>query len=245
MPTDDPLADAILENWGAYTLPLGQGKRAGTAFFYNELVDSTPESDFVREWWVTADRLTRTEVGEVGLRPDLIEPTGAASDYLAVTDFEQMWSRRAGVAVMRTSFLHEHAAKKAWSWAAEQITEGVADTAEQVRAVDGEPRRAYALGHVTREPADGEQRPLAIATSNIARDPDRVVRWQGPLPAGFTGGPVFIAEPHGDQSFVVRCLGLIASADRNPDVLTFDVIRSLIAELVRPQPPKRGLFRRR
>lgn len=185
-------------------------------------------------------------MGEVRLRPDLIEPTGAASDYLAVTDFEQMWSRRSGVAVMRTFFLHEHAAKKGWSWAAAQITEGVAGTAEHVRAVDGEPRRAYALGHVTRELGElGEQRPLAIATSNIARDPDGVVRWQGSLPDGFAGGPVFVAEPRGDRAFNLRCLGLIASAERNPDVHTFDTIRSLIAELVRPKPPKRGLFRRR
>lgn len=157
-----------------------------------------------------------------------------------------MWSRRSGVAVMRTLFLHEHAAKKGWSWAAVQITEGTAGTAQHVHAVDAQPRRAYALGHITREPGDvGEQRPLAIATSNIARDPDGVVRWQGSLPDGFAGGPVFVAEPRGHREFVLRCLGLIASADRNPDVHTFDAIRSLIAELVRPTPPKRDLFRRR
>jgi hypothetical protein len=238
---DDPLADAILEHWSACTLPLGQRKRAGTAFFYNELVETTPEGKRVREWWLTADRLTRTKVGEVRLRPDLIEPTGAASDYLAVPDFEEMWSRRSGVAVMRTFFLHEHAAKKGWSWAAVQITEGAAATAQHVRAVGAQPRRAYALGHITQELGElGEERPLAIATSTIARDPDGVVRWQGSLPDGFAGGPVFVAERRGDRDFVLRCLGLIASADRNPDVLTFDAIRSLIGELVRPKPPKRG-----
>ncbi|GIF76068.1 hypothetical protein [Asanoa siamensis] len=41
------------------------------------------------------------------------------------------------------------------------------------------------------------------------------------------------------------CVGLLASADRHPTVLTFDMIRVLIAELVRPEPTKRGLFRRR
>ncbi|HEV7713335.1 MAG TPA: hypothetical protein VGP16_34390 [Asanoa sp.] len=48
MTKDDPLADAILENWSGCTLPLGQGTRAGTAFFYNELVESTPEGELVR-----------------------------------------------------------------------------------------------------------------------------------------------------------------------------------------------------
>ncbi|SNT56656.1 hypothetical protein SAMN05421812_1106 [Asanoa hainanensis] len=240
MTTDDPLADAILEHWSACTLPLGESPGAGTAFFYNELVESTPDGDNVREWLVTADRLTRTKVGRARLRPALIEPTDAASDYLLVTDFEGMWSRRSGVAVTRTLFLHEHAATKGWSWATAEVTEGVAATAEHVRAVDGRQRRAYALGHVVRD--QGEQRPLAIATSNIGRDPDGVVRWLGALPEGFAGGPVFVADEHGDRSFVVRCLGLIASADRNPDVLTFDAIRSLIEGVVRP---KRGLFRRR
>ncbi|WP_327002682.1 hypothetical protein OHA72_47500 [Dactylosporangium sp. NBC_01737] len=246
MTEDDPLAGAILEHWSGCTLPLGPRKRAGTAFFYNELVESTPEGDRVREWWLTADHLTRTKLGEVRLRSDLVEPTGAASDYLAVPDFEKMWSRRSGVAVMRTFFLHEHAAKRGWSWVAVQITDGVAAKAQHVRAVDAQPRRAYALGHITREVGEpGEERPLAIATSNIARDPDGVVRWQGSLPDGFAGGPVFIAERRDDRGFVLRCLGLIASADRNPGVFTFDAIRSLIGELVRPKPPKGGFFRRR
>jgi hypothetical protein len=170
---------------------------------------------------------------------------GAASDYLAVMDFEKLWSRRSGVAVTRTFFLHEHAARKGWSWAtATQIADGVAAKAEHVRAVGAEPRLAYALGHITRELGEpGEQRPLALSTSAIARDPDGIVRWQGSLPDGFAGAPVFVADRRGEREFVVRCLGLVSSADRNPDVVTFDTIRALIEELERPEPPKRGLFR--
>jgi hypothetical protein len=67
----------------------------------------------------------------------------------------------------------------------------------------------------------------------------------GPLPAGFAGGPVFVAQPHGNLAFRLLCVGLIASADRNPNVITFDTIRSLIEDLVREQRPKRRLFRRR
>lgn len=240
---EDPLADLVLEHWSASTLPVGSRTSPGTAFFYNELVASTPDGEQVREWWLTADRLTRTKLGEVRLRPELVEPTGAASDELVVPDFEQMWARRSGVAVTSTSFLHEHAARKGWSWATTQITDGAAAKAEHVRAVDAQPRGAYALGHVTRELGEpGEARPLAIATSTIARDPDGVVRWRGTLPAGFAGGPVFTADQRGPREFVLRCLGLLASTDRNPTVLTFDTIHALIKNLVQP---KRSFFRRR
>ncbi|WP_027345757.1 hypothetical protein [Hamadaea tsunoensis] len=246
---EDELADAILEHWSGSTLPLGHGKAvdAGTAFFYNELVESGPDVERVREWLLTADAQTRTKMAEVRLRPDLIEPTGAASDYLVVNGFESMWSRRSGAAVARSSFLHDHGRRKGWSWATvTPLTEGVAARAEHVRAVGSEPRPAYALGHVTREPAaTGEERPLAIATSAVARDPDGVVRWRGALPAGFAGGPVFVADRRGELEFVLRCLGMISSTARNPDIVTFDTIRSLIEETVRPQPPKHGLFRRR
>ncbi|MFF5225361.1 hypothetical protein [Dactylosporangium sp. NPDC000521] len=246
MTDDDPLADLVLEHWSASTLPVGPRSSPGTAFFYNELVETTPDGEQVREWWLTADRLTRTKVGEVRLRPELIEPTGAAPDHLAVPDFEQMWSRRSGVAVTSTAFLHEHAARKGWSWSTTQVTDGAVAKAEHVRAVGAQPCPAYALGHVTREPDEpGEERPLAIATSRVARDPDGVVRWQGTLPDGFAGGPVFTVEQRGTREFHLRCLGLLASADRNPTVLTFDTIHSLIEELVRPKPPKRGFFRRR
>ncbi|MDG6105646.1 hypothetical protein Daura_13135 [Dactylosporangium aurantiacum] len=142
----------------------------------------------------------------------------------------------------RTAFLHEHAAKKGWSWAHTQITEGVAAKAEQVRAVGAQPCPAYALGHVVRElGAPGEARPLAIATSTVARDPDGVVRRRGSLRDGFAGGPVLGTERNG-RKFVLRCLGLLASAGRNPDLVTLDAIRSLIEGLVRP---KRRFFRRR
>ncbi|WP_433064843.1 hypothetical protein [Dactylosporangium sp. CS-033363] len=142
------------------------------------------------------------------------------------------WSRRGGVAVAPVGLLHEFAQHQG-----AQVTDGVAATAEHVRAV-GEERRAYALGYVHEA---GDRRPLAIATSNVARDPDGVVRWRGALPDGFVGSPVFIFEHQKGREFIVLCLGLIASAERNPDVATFDVIRSVIGKAT--QPPKRRWFR--
>jgi hypothetical protein len=109
VPEHDPIADLIVENWSRCTLPVRPvGGRAGTAFFYNELVESTDGTETVREWLLTADELTRSDMGEVRLRPESIEPAGAASDYLAVPGFKDLWSRRGGVAAMRTFALHNH-----------------------------------------------------------------------------------------------------------------------------------------
>ncbi|MFI5911814.1 hypothetical protein [Dactylosporangium sp. NPDC051541] len=243
MTDDDPLIAKIVAAWSGCTLPVGPRSRPGTAFFYNELVESTPDGDTVREWLVTADRLSRPELGEIRLRPEIIEPAGAASAYLAVRDFAGMWQRHKGVAVTRTFFLHDHAERKGWAWSAEQVTDGLAAKAEHVKAVDGEPRGALALGHIAREPGEpGEPRPLAAANATLARDPDRVIRWQGWLPAGFAGAPVFVLEARGPE-VVLRCLGALATAGNSPAVLTFDVIRALIAATVRPKPPKRGWLR--
>jgi hypothetical protein len=249
---EDPIADLIVETWGGCTLPVGPlGGRGGTAFLYNELVESTPDEDRVREWLLTADVLTRSEVGEVRLRPELIQPAGAAADHLAVLEFEQGWSRAAKVALMRSTLLHEHAERKGWSWSTQQVTDGVAARSEHLRGLGGEPHTAYALGHVTTEPGTpGEPRPLAIATSGVTRDPDRVVRWAGALPDGFTGAPVFIAQHRAGREFAMLCIGLIADGDRNPTVVTFDTIRKLIdRQGADPTPGLRdrlaGLLRRR
>jgi len=53
--TDDPMGDMIIERLSRCTLPVKVGGRFGTAFLYNELVESTPDADRVREWVVTAD----------------------------------------------------------------------------------------------------------------------------------------------------------------------------------------------
>lgn len=160
---EDPVAEMIVETWGRCTLPIGPLRgRAGTAFLYNELLESTPEDDLVREWLLTAAVLTRGDVGEVRLRPELIEPAGAAADHLAVLKFEQGWSRAANVAATPSAFLHDHARRKGWSWSTQQVTDGVAARAEHLGTLNGEPHTAYALGHVTTEPGTGEPRPLAI-----------------------------------------------------------------------------------
>lgn len=235
----DPIADLIVQRWGRSTLPIQTiGGQAGTAFFYNELVESTPEVDRVREWLVTADELTRVDVAEIRLRPELIEPAGAASDYLAMLEFGQLWSRRSGVAAMRTIGLHEHARSKQWRWNTEQITDGLAARAEHLGAIDARPHKAYALGHTIAEPGQpSERQPLALGTSNIIRDRDRVVHWQGLLPSGFTGAPVFVAEHRVGHQFVLRCIGLIAGHDPNPAVATFDTVRTLISGLIADESP--------
>lgn len=58
------------------------------------------------------------------------------------------------------------------------------------------------------------------------------MRWQGFLPNGLPGAPVFVAEHRGGREFALRCIGLIAGRDQNPPVATFDTIRTLINYLV-------------
>ncbi|GAB4054422.1 hypothetical protein GCM10028775_44560 [Catellatospora paridis] len=249
---EDRLEDMIVKTWGGCTLPIRPvGGPAGTAFLYNELLESTPDGDRVREWVLTAAGLTRGGLGEFRLRPELIEPAGAAADYLAVLEFDQSWSRRANVAAMPSGLLHDHAERKGWQWTMAQVADGVAARAEDLLVLSGEPHRAYALGHVTTEPgAPGEQRPLAVATSGVTRDPDGVVRWAGALPEGFTGAPVFLAQHRSGREFRLLCIGLIADGDRNPTVATFDTIRKMIDRLGAGATPGlwervTGLLRRR
>jgi hypothetical protein len=243
--TQDPLGDTIIEELGRCTLPirpLDASSPAGTAFLYNELIESGPDGDRVREWLVTAEHLSRGKVTEIRLRPDMIEPPDTASDYLALQDSAEFWHRRSGAAAMSSLVLHDHAQRKGWRWRTQEVTEGWAARVEDVRAIGAEPRNAWALGHLSVEPPTEEKRPLAISRSQIARDPDRVIRWRGELPEGFTGAPVFTADHDGGREFRLRCVGLIADDHRNPTVVTFDVIRALISNEVRG--PRRWWGRR-
>ncbi|WP_147433141.1 hypothetical protein [Catellatospora citrea] len=233
MTEEDPLEDMIVKTWGGCTLPIRPvGGAAGTAFLYNELLESTPDGDQVREWVLTATSLTRSELGEFRVRPELVEPAGAAADYLIVQEFDERWSRGTNAAVMSSGVLDDYAERKGFRWTMAQVTDGVAARAEELRVLSGEPHRAYALGHVTTAlGTPGEGRPLAVAYSGVTRDPDGVVRWAGALPEGFTGAPVFLAQHRSGREFRLLCIGLIAGGDRNPTVATFDTIRKMIDRL--------------
>lgn len=203
----------------------------GTAFLFNELVESGPAGDRVREYLLTADVLTRTTLGEVALRADLIEPASAASDVLVLPQFGDLWSHRPdiGVAIMATSILHDHGRAKGRRWVTQEVTDGLAARAESVDRIDSQPTSAFVLGHRVGGPHGS--RPLQMAVGHVIRDTGGV-RFAGALPEGYVGAPVFVAgSPDGGRDGVaLRCLGLLLPGGDDHPVATFDLIRAAVAE---------------
>jgi hypothetical protein len=236
MSEEDPIGDMIVEQFGRSTLPVRQvGGSVGTAFFFNELVESTPDSDRVREWLVTADALTWSDLGEFRLRPDMITPVGAASDLLIVRDFRNgWWTNKSAVAVMPSAFLHDHAHTKGWAWRTQEITDGFATTVELEREYVDQAIGAVALGHVVADPREaGTDRPLALVSGRIGADDRGVIRWQGVIPVGFVGAPVVAVRKLDGLAFGMHCVGLLLPGDRLNAVAPFSAIRALIDDIVR------------
>jgi hypothetical protein len=236
MSEEDPIGDTIVERFGRSTLPMRQvGGSVGTAFLFNELVESTPEADRVREWLVTADALTSSDLGEFWLRPDMITPVGAASDLLLVRNFRNgWWTNKSGVAVTRSTLLHDHAHAKGWAWRTQEITDGFATTLELEREYVDQAIRAFALGHPVADPREaGTDRPLALASGQIGADGHGVIRWQGVIPVGFVGAPVVAVRDLDGNAFGMHCVGLLLPGERLNAVAPFSTIRTLIDDVVR------------
>ncbi|MFB7310259.1 hypothetical protein [Streptomyces sp. NPDC056192] len=147
----DAIIESILGNARRSTLPYQQAHRGedfGTAFWFNDLVDKQGDTQTVRQYLVTAGAMTRYDIAEVRLRPELSE-SAMSADAIAMVKFEQEWTPLgdSGVAVMPTGGLHALARRKRWEWATDEITDGLAARAEDVAAVGAEPVPAYVLGH--------------------------------------------------------------------------------------------------
>lgn len=239
----DPIGDMIVERFGRSTLPVRVGGSVGTAFLFNELVESTPDSDRVREWLITADAMTWADLGEFKLRPDMITPAGAASDLLIVRDFRNSWwTNKSAVGVMRSTFLHDHARTKGWAWRTQEITDGFATTVELEREYVDQAIGAVALGHVVADPREaGTDRPLALADGRIGVDGRGVLRWQGVIPVGFVGAPVVAVRKLDGLAFGMHCIGLLLPGDRLNAIAPFSAIRALIDDIVKSDEtlPKR------
>lgn len=111
----------------------------------------------VRQYLVTAGGPAGVELAEFTLRPDLCAPEMSA-EKLMMIDFAEEWTHLGdlGVAVMPTTGLHAHSARKGWSWTTDEITDGIAATEEDIADLGEAPIAAYALGHIT-EGGDREQ----------------------------------------------------------------------------------------
>ncbi|MCU7826854.1 hypothetical protein [Kitasatospora sp. DSM 101779] len=224
------IVNAVVQSAGRSTLPFQQanaGRNHGTAFRYNHLIGSTPDGETVRQYLVTAGALTRYDLAQWTLRAELCEPAMSA-EQLLMTDFAAGWTHldRLGVAVMPTAGLDAHAERKGWRWTTDEITEGLAASAQDVAAIGDGPVPAYLLGHDVG--ADAGERLQAVVGGAIARDADGVVRWDGPLPDGCAGGPVFIGLSLGDDRFRLLCVGLALPGEGANEIVTFDRIRTAV-----------------
>ena len=247
---------AVLEAASRVTLPF-QAARAdrsfATAFWYNDLVETKPGHEVIRQYLVTAETRTRYELGQFTLRPGLAAPELPA-DELVLPSFSRKWTRLGGLgaAVMPTTDLHIHAEKRGWQWTTDEITAGLAAQPADIALIGAEPLPAYALGHTVEEEAgrkhpDRPQVLLPGAVTRTSDDPAAPVRWTTPLPDGFAGAPVFAAVPMEDGQVKLVCLGLVLPAIRpvaprrapegapaattpaaSATVVTFDLLRPAI-----------------
>ncbi|MFB7258539.1 hypothetical protein [Streptomyces nojiriensis] len=256
-PFHSAIIDAIIGHAGRATLPFQRAHRAeqhATAFWFNELVEETAEGAVVRQYLVTAGEPTRVETAEVTLRPELGTPAVSAQK-LAMMHFAEGWTHLGdlGVAVMPEDALYAYAARKGWSWTTDEITDGVAATAEDIAGLDGTPVPAYLLGHDVGA-GDGA-REQAVVVGEIVRTDEDGVRWIGTLPQGCVGAPVFIGTALGENSFKLVCVGVALPGDGHHPIAAFDRIRaalSLLAAAPAPaldirsvEPPKRRWWQRR
>ncbi|MFE2090459.1 hypothetical protein [Streptomyces sp. NPDC059460] len=233
------IIDAITANAARSTLPYQRAHRGtdfGTAFWFNDLVDKQGDTETVRQYLVTARASTRYDIAEVRLRPELSE-SAMSANALAMLAFEDGWIPLgdSGVAVMPAAPLHALARRKRWEWATDEITDGLAAKEQDVAGIGDEPVPAYVLGHDVGP--DRTDRPQAVVVGTVVRDAvDGPVWWNGIVPVGCVGAPVFVGIHLDGRQFRLVCLGVILPEDgsRHP-VATFDRIRSAVREL--PESP--------
>jgi hypothetical protein len=227
------IADAIVGHAGRATLPFQQAHRDeqhATAFWFNELVETTAEGEVIRQYLVTASEPARVEIAEFTLRPDLCAPAMSAEKLLMI-DFAAGWThlRDLGVAVMPTTGLHAHGARKGWRWTTDEITDGIAAKQEDMAGLGAKPVAAYVLGHDIG--AGNGAREQAVVVGGVTRTSEGSTRWVGDLPQGCVGAPVFIGAPLGGNSFKLVCVGVVLPGDGHHPIATFDHIRTALHAL--------------
>ncbi|MFG3261030.1 MULTISPECIES: hypothetical protein [Streptomyces] len=221
--------DAIVGHVGRSTLPFQRSHREeqhATAFWFNELVETTAEGEVIRQYLVTASEPARVEMAEFTLRPDVCAPAMSA-EKLMMTDFAEGWTHLGdlGVAVMPSAVLHAHGARKGWRWTTDEITDGIAATEQDIAGLSESPVPAYLLGHIAAGDSSREQ---AVVVGQITRASNGSIRWVGDLPQGCVGAPVFIGAALSGNSFKLVCVGVTLPADSHHAIAPFDRIRSTL-----------------
>lgn len=236
-PHDNQITDAVHDVAARATLPF-QAARAdrsfGTAFWYNDLIETRDGREIIRQYLVTAAPRTRYEIGQWTLREGLSDPEQPL-DELVMGGFVKKWTALGdlGVAVMPTVELHVHAEKRGWRWDTQEVTAGLAAGPEDIALFDDDPLPAYVLGHEVDESRSAKHpdRPQVLLAGEVARaSADAPLTWSEPLPEGFDGAPVFTALPLPDGQLKLLCLGAVLPGEP-PTVATFDRLRPAIHAL--------------
>jgi hypothetical protein len=225
--------DAIVGHAGRATLPFQRAHREeqyATAFWFNELVESTAEGEVVRQFLMTASEPARIDIAEFTLRANLCAPAMSA-EKLIMIDFADEWIHlgNLGVAVMPTAGLHAHSVRKGWQWTTDEITDGIAAKHEDISGLAAQPIAAYLLGHDV--DAGTGAREQAVVVGTVERTGSGMVSWVGELPEGCVGAPVFTTTPLSGDSFKLVCLGAVLPGDGHHPIATFDRIRAALRAL--------------
>ena len=240
----DDLGEAILGSARRATLPFEEAEghaNYGTAFWYNHLVEDTPEREVYVEYLVTAEALTGIEYADFTLRAEVADPAPSA-DHVIVTEFAAGWTRlpRVGVAVMPATILHAYADRKGWKWDTDQITDGLAAREADVATIGRTPVDACVVGHDLGAAGEREQ---ALVVGSVALDQRGRLRWTTRMPPGCVGAPVFTTIPVDDRVYKLVCLGVVLPGEGYHEIASFDRIRTEVAALV--APPSRPWWKRR
>ncbi len=248
------IVDQLVARLGRSTLPVQQAHTAeprGTAFWFNELLDATPGRQVVKQYLVTADALTRCDLGELLLRPQLCEPV-ANAEVLLLPGFADLWRPAGdlGVAVLPTDGLHAHGNRKGWRWTTDEITDGLAARDADIAAISTGPATVFVLGHGVRQPAGAPpaaatERPQTVLLSSVSRCRHGALHLSGDVPEGLVGAPVFSTTPRTDGNVTLHCLGLVLPGTANNRVATFDRIRRALRSLPEPSEAPRRRWGRR
>lgn len=235
------LIDAILANCRRSTLPYQRAHRDdafGTAFWFNDLVSEDDDGDTYVQYLVTAGALTRYDLAEIRLRPELSD-TPMSANALMMLRFQEGWIPLGdtGVSVLPAGVLHALARRKKWAWATDEITDGIAAKAEDIALLGDGPVPAYVLGHDVGP--DRTQREQAVVVGEIVRrDDGEGFVWGGHVPRGCAGAPVFVGLHLADRSFKLVCLGVLLPGEGEDEtachpVAGFDRIRTAVRDLPR------------
>ena len=234
------IVTTILTMASRATLPIREAsgdRRSGTAFWFDDPDGALPGDQAAPQYLVTADALTRCDLGELLLRPGLCDPP-ARTDVLLMPGFADLWHRfgTLGAAVMPTAGLHAHAQRKGWRWSIDGIGEELAAREADTAAIGGSPVPAFVLGHPVEGP--DRDRPQTVLTGAVFRCNDGLVRWDRATPDGCAGAPVFVASPDHPNGTGLVCAGLLLPGTSGNTVATFDRIRRAVRDLP-PAVPRR------